>query len=229
MQGGKRKPILGLDPNILYLGIVSFLTDVSSELIFTLLPLFLDNVLKTGTVIIGFIEGVAESTASILKLFSGWLSDKLGNRKGLSFIGYALSTLSKPFMLIAGTWGPVMGIRFADRFGKGIRSAPRDALVADSSSESDRGKAYGFHRAMDTSGAALGLVAAAAVVFLLQREVVNLQFDTYRWLVILGIIPAFIALFFFLFISEPYRQQVSQAVPSCIENGGAETSTPAPA
>ncbi len=229
MHEGNRKPVFGLNPNIFYLGVVSFLTDVSSELIFTLLPLFLSNVLQTGTVIIGFIEGVAESTASILKVLSGWFSDKSGNRKGLSFIGYALSTLAKPFMLIAGTWGPVMGIRFADRFGKGIRTAPRDALLADSSSESERGKAYGFHRAMDTSGAALGLVAAAAVVFLLQREVVNLQVDTYRWLVILGIIPAFIALFFFLFIREPLKEQACRLAPSCKagENKPAAASAPA--
>ena len=229
MHEGNRKPVFGLNPNIFYLGVVSFLTDVSSELIFTLLPLFLSNVLQTGTVIIGFIEGVAESTASILKVLSGWFSDKSGNRKGLSFIGYALSTLAKPFMLIAGTWGPVMAIRFADRFGKGIRTAPRDALLADSSSESERGKAYGFHRAMDTSGAALGLVAAAAVVFLLQREVVNLQVDTYRWLVILGIIPAFIALFFFLFIREPPKEQACRLVPSCKagENKPAAASVPA--
>jgi len=229
MHEGNRKPVFGLNPNIFYLGVVSFLTDVSSELIFTLLPLFLSNVLQTGTVIIGFIEGVAESTASILKVLSGWFSDKSGNRKGLSFIGYALSTLAKPFMLIAGTWGPVMAIRFADRFGKGIRTAPRDALLADSSSESERGKAYGFHRAMDTSGAALGLVAAAAVVFLLQREVVNLQVDTYRWLVILGIIPAFIALFFFLFIREPPKEQACRLVPSCKagENKPAAASSPA--
>jgi MFS family permease len=228
MRESNREPIFGLDPNIFYLGVVSFLTDVSSELIFTLLPLFLANVLQTGTVIIGFIEGVAESTASVLKVLSGWVSDKLGNRKGLSFIGYALSTLAKPFMLIANTWGPIMGIRFADRFGKGIRTAPRDALVADSSSESDRGKAYGFHRAMDTSGAALGLVAAAVVVFLLQREVVDLQIDTYRWLIILGIIPAFIALFFFLFIREPPKQQACQVAPSCKEGENAALSASAP-
>ncbi|MCX6002604.1 MAG: MFS transporter, partial [Chloroflexi bacterium] len=215
MREGNRKPVFGLNPNIFYLGLVSFLTDVSSELIFTLLPLFLANVLQTGTVIIGLIEGVAESTASVLKVLSGWLSDKLGNRKCLSFIGYALSTLAKPFMLIANTWGPIMGIRFADRFGKGIRTAPRDALVADSSSEADRGKAYGFHRAMDTSGAFLGLLAAAAVVFLLQREVVDLQIDTYRWLIILGVIPAFIALFFFVFIKEPPKQQACPVSPSC--------------
>jgi len=228
MRESNREPIFGLDPNIFYLGVVSFLTDVSSELIFTLLPLFLANVLQTGTVIIGFIEGVAESTASVLKVLSGWVSDKLGNRKGLSFIGYALSTLAKPFMLIANTWGPIMGIRFADRFGKGIRTAPRDALVADSSSESDRGKAYGFHRAMDTSGAALGLVAAAVVVFLLQREVVDLQIDTYRWLIILGIIPAFIALFFFLFISEPPKQQACQVAPSCKDGENTALSASAP-
>jgi len=215
MLEGNRKPVFGLNPNIFYLGLVSFLTDVSSELIFTLLPLFLANVLQTGTVIIGLIEGVAESTASVLKVLSGGLSDKLGNRKRLSFIGYALSTLAKPFMLIANTWGPIMGIRFADRFGKGIRTAPRDALVADSSSEGDRGKAYGFHRAMATSGAFLGLLAAAAVVFFLQREVVNLQIDTYRWLIILGIIPAFIALFFFVFIKEPPKQQACPVSPSC--------------
>jgi len=202
----KDRRIFGLNPNIFWLGAVSFLTDVSSELIFTLLPLFLANILQTGTVIIGLVEGLAESTASLLKVVSGWLSDKIGNRKELSFIGYALSTVAKPFMLIANTWGPVMGIRFADRFGKGIRSAPRDALVGDSCDESERGRAFGFHRAMDTSGAALGLIIAAVVIFLAQGEVLPLQADTYRWLIILGVIPAFIALFFFIFIHEPPKQ-----------------------
>ncbi|MFA5399571.1 MAG: MFS transporter [Dehalococcoidia bacterium] len=202
----KDRKIFGLNPNIFWLGAVSFLTDVSSELIFTLMPLFLANILQTGTIIIGLVEGVAESTASLLKVASGWLSDKIGNRKELSFIGYALSTLAKPFMLIAGSWGPVMAIKFTDRFGKGIRTAPRDAMVGDSCDESERGKAFGFHRAMDTSGAALGLVIAAAVIFLVQGEVLSLQADAYRWLVILGVIPAFIALFFFLFIHEPPKQ-----------------------
>lgn len=206
MPEKKDKLIFGLNPNVFFLGVVSFLTDVSSELIFTLMPLFLANVLGAGTVIIGFIEGVAETTASLLKVLSGYFSDKFHNRKYLSFTGYALSALSKPFMLIASTWGPVMGIRFADRFGKGIRTAPRDALVADSTSEDQRGRAFGFHRAMDTSGAALGLVSAAVIVFLLQKEVLNLQFDTYRWFVIIGIIPAFLALFAFIFVQEPERQ-----------------------
>ncbi len=199
---------LNLSPNIIFIGIISLLTDVSSEMIFTLMPLFLANVLGATTAVIGLIEGVAESTASLLKIASGWLSDRLGNRKYLSFIGYALSTLSKPFMLIANAWGPVMAIRFADRFGKGIRAAPRDALVGDSVDEDNRGKAYGFHKAMDTSGAAIGLVLAALIVFLLQRDMVNLQFDTYRWMIIIGIVPAFISLFFFIFIKEPPRKAV---------------------
>ncbi|MEN6318037.1 MAG: MFS transporter [Syntrophaceae bacterium] len=204
----EKKKRLGLSPNVVFIGFISFLTDVSSELIFTLMPLFLANVLGAATVVIGLIEGVAESTASLLKLLSGWLSDKLGNRKYLSFIGYALSTLSKPFMLIANDWGPIMAIRFADRVGKGIRAAPRDALVGDSVDEDNRGKAYGFHKAMDTSGAALGLLLAAGIVFLLQRDVVGLQFDTYRRMIIIGIVPAFIALFFFIFIKEPPKKHV---------------------
>ena len=152
---------LGLSPNIILIGLISFLTDVSSELIFTRMPLFLANVVGAATVVIGLIEGVAESTASLLKLLSGWLSDKLGNRKHLAFAGYALSTLSKPGMLFAGAWGPIMAIRFAERVGKGIRAAPRDALVGDSADDDNRGKAYGFHKAMDTAGAALGLMLAA--------------------------------------------------------------------
>lgn len=200
--------ILGLSPNVIFIGFISLLTDVSSELIFTLMPLFLANVLGTATVVIGLIEGVAESTASVLKLFSGWLSDKLGNRKYLSFIGYASSTLSKPFMLIANAWGPIMAIRFADRIGKGIRAAPRDALVGDSVEEDKRGKAYGFHKAMDTAGAALGLLMAAVIIFLLQRDVVNLQIETYRWMLIIGIVPAFLALFFFIFIKEIPKKHV---------------------
>ena len=205
-QKTAKKRGLNLSPNIIFIGFISLLTDVSSEMIFTLMPLFLANVLGAATVVIGLIEGVAESTASLLKLLSGWLSDKWGNRKYLSFIGYALSALSKPFMLIANAWGPIMAIRFTDRFGKGIRASPRDALVGDSVDEDNRGKAYGFHKAMDTSGAALGLVLAALIVFLLQRDVVNLQFDTYRWMIIIGIVPAFIALFFFIFIKEPPRK-----------------------
>ncbi len=182
-------------------------------MIFTLLPLFLANILGAATVIIGFIEGVAESTASLLRIFSGWLSDRLGKRKSLAVIGYGLSTLAKPFMYIATTWGLVLGVRFADRFGKGIRTAPRDALVADSVSAEERGKAFGFHRAMDTSGAALGLVAAAVIVFLLQKGTLELIRNTYQWLVLVGIIPAVLALFVFFFVREARRDSSPQSRP----------------
>ncbi len=205
MPQAERKQIFRLNPNIFFLGLVSFLTDISSEMIFTLLPLFLANILGAATIVIGFIEGVADSTASMLRIFSGWLSDKLKKRKSLAFIGYGLSTLAKPFMLIATTWGLVLGVRFTDRLGKGLRTAPRDALVADSVSAEERGRAFGFHRAMDTSGAAAGLIVAAVVVFLLQRGSLELSRITYQWLVLIGIIPAALALLMFLFIREAKR------------------------
>ena len=216
-QVEERKPVFGLNPNVFFLGLVSFLTDVSSEMIFTLLPLFLANILGAATVVIGFIEGVTESTASLLKFFSGWFSDRLGKRKSLAFIGYLLSTLAKPFMYIATTWGLVLGVRFTDRFGKGVRTAPRDALVADSVLAEQRGKAFGFHRAMDTSGAAMGLVTAAIVVFFLQRGTLELIRDTYQWLVLIGIIPAVLSLFIFLLIREAKKNSSPQSYSECSE------------
>lgn len=198
---------LHLHPNIFFMGMVSFLTDISSEMIFTLLPLFLANILGATTVIIGFIEGLADSTASVVRVISGWLSDRMGKRKPLTFAGYALSTIAKPFMYIASTWPVVLGIRFADRLGKGIRTAPRDALVADSATLENRGKAFGFHRAMDTFGAACGLVIAAIVVFLTQKGTLELVRGTYQMLVLIGVIPAILALFLFFFIRETRRQE----------------------
>lgn len=194
--------IFGLHPNIFFMGLVSFLTDVSSEMIFTLLPLFLSNILGVTPVIIGFIEGVAESTASLLKLASGWLSDKLGKRKALAIIGYGLSTVIKPLMYIVTTWAMVLGVRFIDRLGKGVRTAPRDALVADSLAVYERGKGFGIHRAMDTFGAVLGLVLAAVVVLWLQGGTLELNRNTYQQLVLVGIVPAVLALFMFFFVHE---------------------------
>ena len=138
---------------VIVVTLTSFLTDVSSEMIFNLLPLFLANVLGASTGIIGLIEGVAETTASLLKVISGWLSDKLRQRKWITVAGYALSAISKPFFFVATSWLGVFFIRFADRTGKGIRTAPRDALIADSVGEHQRGIAFGLHRAGDTAGA----------------------------------------------------------------------------
>lgn len=135
-----------LNPNIWFLTIGSFLTDVSSEMLNNLIPLFLYNVLGVQTSIIGLIDGIAEATASLVKLFSGTLSDRIGKRKWLTVLGYAISTISKPFLYFATTWEWVLGVRFADRFGKGIRTAPRDALLADSAKSDQRGLSFGLHR-----------------------------------------------------------------------------------
>ena len=204
-QEGEKK-VLGVSRNVFFLGWVSLLTDVSSEMIFTVMPLFLLNVLKVGTPIIGLIEGIAEGTASLLKLVSGWLSDRLGRRKSLAVFGYGLSTLAKPFLYIASSWGVVLAVRFSDRVGKGIRSAPRDALVADSTSPNEMGRSFGFHRAMDTMGAVLGLSLAALIVYLVERGGLELTWHAFRTLVIAGIGPAVLAvLMLLLFVREKKR------------------------
>ena len=140
-----------LPRNVWVVTATSLLTDISSEMMAYLIPLFLANILKTGTAVIGLIDGIAETTASLMKIYSGWLSDKLGRRKWLTVTGYAVSAIAKPFLYIASTWGWVLGVRFADRMGKGIRTAPRDALVAGSVDEKQRGLAFGLHRAGDTA------------------------------------------------------------------------------
>jgi MFS family permease len=193
----KRKPWspkpFGLSPNVFFMGVASFLTDVSSEMIFNVMPLFLFNVLGVGTAVIGLIEGVADSTATLFQVFSGWLSDRLRRRKALATVGYALSTVAKPFLYLAGTWGAVLAVRFTDRLGKGLRTPPRDALVADSTSPQEMGKSFGFHRALDTLGAVIGLSGAALVVFLMQRGALELTRDTFQMLVLIGIVPAVLA------------------------------------
>jgi MFS family permease len=180
----------------------------------TILPLFLTNVLGVGPAIIGLIEGIAESTATLLKVVSGWLSDRLGRRKPLAVLGYGLSTLSKPFLYLAGAWPLVLAVRFTDRLGKGIRTSPRDALVADSSSEADRGKNFGFHRALDSLGAVLGLVAAAAIVYEGQRGALELTRETYQKLVPVGVAPAVVAvLLLLLFVREVRGARKHQKPP----------------
>jgi len=154
----------GITGNILVLGMVSFLTDFSSEMIYPLLPVFLTTVLGAGPAILGVIEGVAESTASLLKLVSGIVSDRVTDRKKLVLSGYGISSFARP--LIAAATGPlaVLVIRFTDRVGKGIRTSPRDALIADSVDPVIRGKAYGFHRSMDHAGAIVGPLVATVLL-----------------------------------------------------------------
>jgi MFS family permease len=185
--------LASLPRNVWIVTLTSFLTDISSEMLTNLLPLFLFNVLGAQTSVIGLIEGIAETTASLLKVFSGWLSDRLGERKWLAVAGYALSTFSKPFLFFANSWEWVLGVRFGDRLGKGLRTAPRDALVADSIDEKQRGLAFGLHRAGDTAGAVVGLLVAFGVVWLTQRADLKLERGTFHTLVLLSIIPAVLA------------------------------------
>ncbi len=187
--------IKDLPRNIWAVSFTSFFMDISSEMVINLIPLFLSNVLGIKTNIIGLIEGVAESTASILKLFSGWLSDKLHARKWLAVAGYGISALAKPFFYFANSWGWVAGVRWADRVGKGIRTAPRDALVADSISEEQRGLAFGFHRAADTAGAMVGLLIAFSLVWAAQASAVTLGLSTFRLIVLVSLVPAALAVF----------------------------------
>jgi MFS family permease len=149
-----------LHRNILALGAVSLLTDVSSEMIYPLLPVFLTATLGAGPAALGVIEGVAETTASLLKLFSGAWSDRAGRKKPLVLAGYGLSAAMRPLVGFAASWGHVLAVRFSDRIGKGIRTSPRDALIAASVAAEDRGRAFGVQRAMDHLGAAIGPLAA---------------------------------------------------------------------
>lgn len=146
----------GITRNVFVLGLVSLLTDASTEIIYPLLPIFLTEVLKAGTVFVGAVEGIAESTASFFRIFSGWFSDRIARRKALAVVGYAISGLTRPAIASATAGWHVLLARFVDRIGKGIRGAPRDALLADSTDRSKLGKAFGFHRSMDHAGAVLG-------------------------------------------------------------------------
>ena len=145
-----------LPRNVVLLGWTSFLTDAGSEMILPVLPLFLKGVLHAPMAVIGMIEGVGEATANALRLVSGLFADRLGRSKPFIYAGYGLSTLVKPLLALAPGWPFVLGVRFLDRVGKGLRSAPRDVLLAASTLKSEYGRAFGFHRAMDTAGAIVG-------------------------------------------------------------------------
>lgn len=210
----ENRRILGISSTVIVLGVVSLLTDISSESIYPLIPLFLTNVLHAQATNIGLIEGIAESTSSILRIFSGWLSDILGQRKWLTVSGYALSTVSKPLLSIAASWPQVLGVRFVDRLGKGIRSAPRDALIADVTPPSKRGIAFGFHRAMDTVGAVTGPLIAYYFLraMSLRHEAVGAE---YRRLFLLAAIPGIIGvLILIFFVHERARQRAHEKPPS---------------
>jgi MFS family permease len=185
-----QKGLRGLPRNVWVMSATSLLNDISSEMLLNLIPFFLANILGVRTAVIGLIEGIAETTASLLKILFGAMSDRLGRRKPFAVVGYALSALTKPFLYFASAWGWVLGVRLADRIGKGIRTAPRDALIADSIDDKQRGLAFGLHRASDTLGAFLGLGIAAFIVWRTQAQASLLTLDTFKLIVLVSIIPA---------------------------------------
>ena len=180
----------GLTKNVVILGFVSLLNDGASEMIYPLLPAFLTTVLSAGPQALGVIEGVAESTASLLKLYSGYLSDRVKQRKGWVVAGYSISNAIRPVISFSTSWVHVLALRFADRVGKGLRTSPRDAIIADSTPVEFRGKAYGFHRAMDHAGAIIGPLAATALLLVYH--------DNIKTIFLLSFIPGLLAVLMLL-------------------------------
>lgn len=178
------KRLSSLPKTVFQLGLVSLFNDMAKEMIYPVVPLFLAQVLGAGPAAVGWVEGVAESTSSLLKVFSGIGADRVKKKKPFLLIGFAMSTLLRPLVGLAGTWPFVLFLRFADRMGKGVRSAPQDALIADVTDEKNRGISYGFHSAMDDAGQLIGPFLAALLLFL------GLS---YRNVILLSIIPGVLA------------------------------------
>ncbi|MBU6432029.1 MAG: MFS transporter [Nitrospirae bacterium] len=185
--------------NVWVAGWVSFFMDVSSEMVYPLVPLFLSSTFGTNKSIIGLIEGIAEASASVLKLFSGVLADRFGRHKLLMGLGYGISTLSRPALALAAGWGLVLASRFVDRVGKGIRTAPRDAIIAASTPSARLGAAFGLHRAMDAAGAVVGPAVAILILALWETN--------YRLVFWLSILPGIVAVLLIAFYITPDNRE----------------------
>lgn len=181
--------------NIFFIGLVSFFTDISTEMIYPVIPLYLTSVFGASPALVGLIEGIAESLASLLKVYSGHISDKFQKKKALAFAGYSTGIIYKIALLFAGSWTGVLGARVIDRMGKGIRTAPRDVLVSESGDKNDMGKAFGLHKSLDMAGAAIGIL----FTYFLLKGVGDFE---YRELFIISIVPAVLGLCMFMFIRE---------------------------
>lgn len=201
----------GLSRPVWLLGWVSFFTDTASEIVYPLLPLFLTRVLGAGAMSLGVIEGVAEGANSILKIISGWLADRWGTPKRLVLAGYGLSSFMRPLMAVVGSWTQVLGLRFVDRLGKGIRTSPRDAMLARFAPPDKRGRVYGFHRAMDHAGAVIGPLVAAAYLYL--------HPGGYRALFALTLVPGVIVVLILLAVPETRAQAAREGRPALAPAG----------
>jgi len=191
--------------NIFFLGLISFFTDLSTEMVYPLIPLYLVGTFGATHVLVGIIEGIAESLASLLKVYSGYLTDRFQKKKLLAFWGYAAGLIYKAGLLFASSWIGVLGARVIDRFGKGIRTAPRDVLVSESAGAQNMGKAFGLHKALDMAGAAVGIL----IIYLLMRGSDG-DYD-YKRLFSLSMIPAVLGLVVFIFVKEKKHKTVMEA------------------
>lgn len=196
------KNILALPRTVWLIGLISFVNDTASEMLYPLMPLYLASVLMAGPKALGIIEGIAEATSSIFKLVSGVIVDRTKRAKPWIVLGYTLAGIGRPLIAIANSWIWVLAIRFTDRMGKGLRSSPRDALLAESVNENQRGVTFGLHRSMDNAGAVIGPLLAA--MFLSMGVPLR---DIFLW----AIVPAVITITLALCIQEPHREAVSQA------------------
>lgn len=181
--------------NIIILGLVSCFADISSEMVYPLIPLYLTTVFGATPVLVGIIEGIAESIASLLKVFSGYISDRFQHKKAIAFSGYATGLLYKAALLFAGSWGGILVARIIDRFGKGIRTAPRDVMVSESADKNNMGKAFGIHKMLDMAGSAIGILLA----FILMKSITA---NGYKTVFAVSVIPIVIALLLFFFVHE---------------------------
>ena len=188
-----------LPHNVVAISLVSLLNDASSEIIYPMLPAFLALALGASPRAIGVVEGVAESVSSLLKLFSGYFSDRTGRRKGLVVFGYGLASVVRPLLALATTWYQVLAVRFTDRVGKGMRSAPRDAMIADAAPPAERGLAFGFHRAMDHGGAVLGPLIGLGLLWLVAADTRTPTALDYKTIFLFASVPALLAMLVLIF------------------------------
>ena len=182
--------------NIVFIGLISFFTDISTEMVYPLIPLYLVSVFGATPALVGIIEGIAGSLASLLKVFSGYLTDKFQKKKALAFSGYSAGLIYKIALIFATSWLGILSARVIDRFGKGIRTAPRDVLVSDSVEKHNTGKAFGLHKALDMCGAALGILIT---YFIIRKSIGDID---YKRIFAFSIIPAALGLFMFIFVKE---------------------------
>ena len=208
-----------LPRNVVAISVVSLLNDASSEIIYPLLPAFLKGLLGVSSpyaaAVIGLIEGAAESVSSLLKLFSGYFSDRTGRRKGLVVFGYGLASVVRPLLALASNWYQVLAVRFTDRVGKGLRSAPRDAMIADAAPASERGLAFGFHRAMDHGGAVLGPLIGLALLWLVAADPETPTAADYSTIFLFASVPALLAMLVLIFaVRETDKGPKAAAAPA---------------